>query len=187
MFAALARLRELLADRLRRRTMEQPEVHALTAAYALDALDEAEEREYEAHLAAASAAARSWRAHRRRGARSRTRSTRRRRRRCASGSSSGARASGRTSSRSGPPRVLARDALGAVAAVRARARGRALGNRSPTGSTRRDEREVLADPERSRGRPPAPTGRLVVTRDGEAVLVVGGLERAPPTRTTRSG
>jgi anti-sigma-K factor RskA len=30
--------------------MEQPEVHALTAAYALDALDEAEEREYEAHL-----------------------------------------------------------------------------------------------------------------------------------------
>jgi anti-sigma-K factor RskA len=30
--------------------MEQSEVHALTAAYALDALDEAEEREYEAHL-----------------------------------------------------------------------------------------------------------------------------------------
>jgi anti-sigma-K factor RskA len=30
--------------------MEQHEVHALTAAYALDALDEADEREYEAHL-----------------------------------------------------------------------------------------------------------------------------------------
>lgn len=30
--------------------MEQQDVHALTAAYALDALDEAEEREYEAHL-----------------------------------------------------------------------------------------------------------------------------------------
>jgi anti-sigma-K factor RskA len=30
--------------------MEQQDVHALTAAYALDALDEREEREYEAHL-----------------------------------------------------------------------------------------------------------------------------------------
>lgn len=162
--------------------MEQSEVHALTAAYALDALDEAEEREYEEHLRGCESC----------------------REELALFTDTAA-ALAYAVEAPPPPAALrdrilsaARDeravvvpfrprrslsyALGGVAAVAAAA-ALALGVWANSLSDEVDRIEatnaILADPNARTAELSGADGRLVVSDTGDAVLVVAGLERAP--------
>jgi anti-sigma-K factor RskA len=162
--------------------MEQSEVHALTAAYALDALDEAEEREYEAHL----------------------RDCERCREELALFTDTATALAFAVESPPPPPALRDRIldaaraeravvvpfrprrrlsyALGAVAAAAAvLAVGLGLWASSLAGRLDRAEaeRDVLADPAARVAELSGATGRVVVNEAGDAVLVVSGLERAP--------
>ena len=162
--------------------MEQSEVHALTAAYALDALDEAEEREYEEHLRGCESC----------------------REELALFTDTAAALAYAVEAPPQPAalrdRILsaARDeravvvpfrprrslsyALGGVAAVAAAA-ALALGVWANSLSDEVDRIEatnaILADPNARTAELSGADGRLVVSDTGDAVLVVAGLERAP--------
>jgi anti-sigma-K factor RskA len=163
--------------------MEQSEVHALTAAYALDALDEAEEREYEEHLRGCESC----------------------REELALFTDTAAALA--YAVESPPPPAALRDrilsaareeravvvpfrprrnvvsfALGGVAAVAAAA-ALALGVWANSLSDEVDRieatNEILTDPNARTAELSGADGRLVVSDTGDAVLVVAGLERAP--------
>ena len=162
--------------------MEQSEVHALTAAYALDALDEAEEREYEEHLRGCescreelalftdTAAALAYAAE----APAPPAALRDR-------ILESARAERSVVVPFRPRRTLSY-ALGGVAAAAAAA-ALALGLWSNSLSDRVDlleeERAVLADPDARSTELAGADGRLVVAGSGDAVLVVADLDAAP--------
>src|SRR5918994_1675300 len=162
--------------------MEQSEIHALTAAYALDALDEAEEGEYEAHLRGCESCREELAVF-----------------------TDTATALAYAVDAPAPPAALrdrilesAREeravvvpfrprrtlsyALGGIAAAAAAA-ALALGVWSNSLSDRvdelEDERAVLADPNARSADLAGAEGRLVVSETGDAVLVVAGLDRAP--------
>jgi anti-sigma factor RsiW len=165
--------------------MEQHEVHALTAAYALDALDEVEEREYEEHLRGCD--------------------------RCreelaaftetatslayavdAPAPSSALRDRILESARAERavvvpfrPRRTWNYALGAVAAVAA-AIALGVGIWGASLSDRVDRLEakndILGDANARAAELSGADGRVVVSESGEAVLVVSGVERAPSGR-----
>jgi anti-sigma-K factor RskA len=162
--------------------MEQQDVHALTAAYALDALDEREEREYEEHL-----------------------------RGCESCREELALFTDAATSLAyavdapAPPAALrerileaarseravvvplrprrtvqyALGALAAAAAVAAVAFGLWAGSLSNRLEETEAVAEILADPNARSTELSGADGRLVVSGDGEAVLVVDGLGPAP--------
>jgi anti-sigma-K factor RskA len=162
--------------------MEQYEVHALTAAYALDALDEVEESEYEDHL----------------------RGCARCRGELAAFTDTASSLAYAIDTPAPPPalrdrileRVRAERAvvvpfrprrrlsygLGAVAAVAA-AVAIGLGLWGASVSDRLDRIEatnaILADPNARSVRLAGAAGRVVVSERGDAVLVVSGLRRAP--------
>jgi anti-sigma-K factor RskA len=162
--------------------MEQSEVHALTAAYALDALDEAEEREYEEHL----------------------RNCERCREELAAFTDTASALAYAVDSPPPPPGLRDRIleavqaeravvvpfrprrrvswGLGAVAAAAAVvALGLGLWANSLSGRLDRAEEAnaILGDPSARSSDLTGADGRVVVSRDGDAVLVVSGLDQAP--------
>jgi anti-sigma-K factor RskA len=162
--------------------MEQQDVHALTAAYALDALDEAEEREYETHLRGCescrdelaaytgTASALAYGVHAPApppGLRDRILES--------------ARAERAVVAPFRPRRALPY-ALGAVAAAAA-VLALAFGLWASSLSNRLDQAEatnaVLGDPGARVAQLAGANGRVVVSPTGNAVLVVSGLGRAP--------
>jgi anti-sigma factor RsiW len=162
--------------------MEQYEVHALTAAYALDALDELEEREYEDHL----------------------RGCERCREELASFTEAATSLAYAVDAPAPPtalrerilesaraeravvvpfrPRRTPAYALGAVAAVAA-AVALGVGIWGASLSDRLDRLEetnaILGDPDARAADLAGADGRVVVADSGDAVLVVSGLRRAP--------
>jgi anti-sigma-K factor RskA len=165
--------------------MEQHEVHALTAAYALDALDELEEREYEEHLrgcercrdelaafteAATSLAYAVEAPEPPASLRDRILES--------------ARAERAVVVPFRPRRTL-NYALAGVAAVAA-AVALGVGIWGASVSDRLDRTEelnaILGDPNARVAELSGADGRVVVSEDGEAALVVSGVERAPSGR-----
>jgi anti-sigma-K factor RskA len=162
--------------------MEQHEVHALTAGYALDALDEADEREYEAHLRGCESC----------------------RDELAAFTDTATALAYAVDAPAPPPALRERIlesaraeravvvpfrprrrvsyALGAVAAAAAAlAIGLGVWGNSLSGEldALEDETAILADPNARSADLTGADGRLVVSESGDAVLVVAGLERAP--------
>jgi anti-sigma factor RsiW len=162
--------------------MEQHEVHALTAAYALDALDEADEREYEAHLRGCESC----------------------REELAVFTDTATALAYVVDAPAPPPALRERIlesaraeravvvpfrprrrvsyALGAVAAAAAAvAIGLSVWGSSLSGDLEalEGERAILADPNARSAELTGAEGRVVVSESGDAVLVVAGLERAP--------
>jgi anti-sigma-K factor RskA len=162
--------------------MEQHEVHALTAGYALDALDEADEREYEAHLRGCESC----------------------REELAAFTDTATALAYAVDAPAPPPALRERileaaraeravvvpfrprrrttSVLGSLAAAAAAVAiglgvwGNSLSNRV---EAIEDEREILADPNARATQLSGAEGRVVVSESGDAVLVVAGLERAP--------
>lgn len=162
--------------------MEQDQVHALTAAYALDALDELEEREYEEHL----------------------RGCERCREELAAFTEAATSLAYAVDAQPPPPALRDRIlngahaeravvvpfrprrtldyTLGAVAAVAAAvAVGVGIWGASVSGRLDRLEstNDVLGDPNARVAELSGADGRVVVSEAGDAVLVVSGLRRAP--------
>ena len=194
MFAGLDAPARASRRRSRGRIMEA-EIHELTAGYALDALDPAEREAFEAPSRRLRAVPRGARLVL--GGHERARRRRRRpcaeRRRCASGSSPTRARRRRPSSRSTSRRRVS-PVLAAAGRDRGSRRDRArdlrrLARQRPRRHAGRAlragaaPRAVLADPDGDDGRAAAGTGRLVVARDGDAVLVLDDLAAAPAGKT----